>query len=151
VFGVGPFFVLRRFRLVDLLYRGQPSNAELSVALAQSGGIQLELIEQHDREPSAFVDAGEGLHHVAYWTRELDRDLAACEARGIEIVQSGRSASGGANERFVYFSPRDDPATIVELTEVLGWKESWLTLVAEAAEGWDGSDPVRPAPPLRRA
>ena len=151
---VGPFFVARRLHVIDFLHRGEPSDPEISVALAQSGTIQIELIQQHDDEPSAYTEfrgaAGRGAHHVAYWTQEFDRDFAACEGHGITVVQFGRSVSGGPNERFVYFHPTDRPELLIELSEVLGWKEQWLTLVADAARSWDRSEPVRPAPAITR-
>ena len=43
VLGVGPFFSVERARIADLQYKGQPSAAAVSVALANSGALQIEL------------------------------------------------------------------------------------------------------------
>jgi len=39
VLGVGPFFYLEHVKVDNFRYRGQPSNAEFSVALANSGAL----------------------------------------------------------------------------------------------------------------
>ena len=53
---------------------GKPSDMVLSVALANSGPVQVELIQQRNELRSIyrdFVAAGKlGLQHVAYWTEE---------------------------------------------------------------------------------
>jgi hypothetical protein len=77
VLEVGPFFIFDRIHLAECAYRGRPIDPERSVALAQSGGVQIELIVQHDDEPSAYTDpiaaVGHGAHHLAMWTTEFDR------------------------------------------------------------------------------
>ena len=32
---------------------------------------------------------------------------------------------------------------MIELSEVCGWKAELFQQIADAAEGWDGSDPIR--------
>src|SRR5690606_1168716 len=46
--GIGPFLVNRDVTLTGARYRGTPGQARFSTALAQSGDVQIELIEQHD-------------------------------------------------------------------------------------------------------
>lgn len=145
--GVGPFFYIERLPVKELRYRDAPSEAAISVALAQSGGVQIELIQQLDDAPTAFrefLDAGhEGLQHVAFWTTTFDADLARARRHGLRIVQSGRSGKGGGDERFVYFETTGHPGTVIELSEISGDKGRVFRKVAEAADGWDGSDPIR--------
>jgi hypothetical protein len=147
---VGPFFVTRAMRLFDFDYRGESSDPEISVGLAQSGSMQIELIQQDNAEPSAWMEfrtkGRRGIQHVAYWTQQFDRDLGACEAHGITIVQSIGSVSGGPNERAVYFHPTQQPDMLIELSEVMGWKREALSLVATAAADWDGRDAIRSWP-----
>jgi catechol 2,3-dioxygenase-like lactoylglutathione lyase family enzyme len=148
VLGVGPFFRFDRIHLAKCVHRGVPTDPELSVALAQSGGVQIELIVQHDDEPSAYTDSiaavGHGAHHLALWTAELDRHTAVFRARGLTELQSG-SSSGDPSERFAYFAPPAAGGTILELVEVHAAKAEWYGFVADAARDWDGRDPVRPA------
>ena len=42
------------------------------------------------------------------------------------------------------------PGTVVELSEVAGPKGEMFRLIRDASEGWDGKDPVRPFPDLRK-
>jgi catechol 2,3-dioxygenase-like lactoylglutathione lyase family enzyme len=147
VLGVGPFFYIEDQPLNDFVYRGVPSRPRFSVALAHSGGVQIELIQQRDDEPSAFrdflADGEEGLQHVAFWTEEFDRDQRLARDRGLEPLQSGRSGSGGPNERFAYFTAPDARGPVVELSETLGRKAVLFRSVEAAALDWDGREPVR--------
>ncbi|WP_330229587.1 VOC family protein [Nocardia sp. NBC_00508] len=147
VLGVGPFFYIERLPVRQLQFRDTPSDATISVALAQSGELQIELIQQLDDAPTAFrefLDAGrEGLHHVAFWTTTFDADLHRARSGGLRVVQSGRSGRGGPDERFVYFEPGGHPGAMIELSEVSGDKGRVFRAVAAAAEGWDGRDPIR--------
>ena len=129
----------------DFRYRGEPSDLAVSIALANSGPLQIELIQQRNDAPSMYRDflaAGhEGLQHVAYWTRDFDADLARLEAEGFRVGQSGCI---GASGRFVYFETQAHPGTVVELSEISGPKGRFFQHIADAAACWDGSEPIRP-------
>jgi hypothetical protein len=119
------------------------------VALANSGPLQVELIQTRNDAPSMYRDflrAGRtGLQHVAYWTTDYDADLARMEAEGFRQKMSGKV---GANGRFVYFDREAHPGTVIELSEVMGPKGRLFDLIRRSSEGWDGFDPVRPFPDL---
>jgi hypothetical protein len=145
VLGVGPFFYLERAPIADFRYYGEPSEMVASIALANSGPLQIELIQQRNDAPSMYRDflaAGhEGLQHVAYWTRDFDRDLAGIQARGLTIGQSGEV--GGPDGRMVYFATEAHPGTVVELSEISGPKGRTFEMIAAKAREWDGRDPIR--------
>ena len=67
VLKVGPFFRFDHCPLLDQRYYGKPSNTDVTLALGNSGDLQIELIYQHNDEPSVykeFLDAGRvGVHH----------------------------------------------------------------------------------------
>ncbi|MEE9608289.1 MAG: VOC family protein [Myxococcota bacterium] len=144
VLGVGPFFYFERAPVSDFRYRGEPSPIEVSIALANSGALQIELIQQRNQAPSMYRDflaAGrEGLQHVAYWSQDFDADLAHALGAGYEVGQSGSVGEGG---RFVYFATEAHPGTVVELSEISGAKGRFFQHIAETARSWDGSDPIR--------
>lgn len=147
VLGVGPFFYVERARIADFRYKGKLSDAELSVALANSGPLQIELVQPRNEAPSMWRDfllAGhEGLQHVACWMETpaaMDAALAHAAALGYEIGQSG---TAGENGRFVYLSTEAHAGTVVELSEACGAKAQFFQRVAEVAQGWDGTDPIR--------
>lgn len=151
VMGVGPFFYNPRVPIENYTYEGQRYEVHNSVALANSGFIQVELIQTRNDAPSMyrdFLQAGHtGLQHVAFWTEDYDTDLAAMTAQGFHVKMSGEV---GKNGRFAYFDREYHPGTVIELSEVRGPKGDMFRLIREASQGWDGSDPVRPFPSLDR-
>src|SRR5580704_11030520 len=72
VCGVGPWFYAERLPMFNYRYKGRPYDTpHLSIALANSGDIQLELIQQRCATPSLyhdFLNAGhEGAQHWSSW------------------------------------------------------------------------------------
>ncbi|PEQ11297.1 hypothetical protein B2G71_17170 [Novosphingobium sp. PC22D] len=80
LWGIGPFIMRRRLALEDVRYHGTPSTLSLSAAHAQIGDLQIELVQQHGDEPSAFRDMfaahEEGLHHMAILPADHDAMVA---------------------------------------------------------------------------
>lgn len=151
VMGVGPFYYNPRVPIEDYTYEGRRYEPHNSVALANAGYIQVELIQCRNDVPSMykdFVDAGNfGLQHTAYWTQDYDRDLASMEAEGFVLKMSGKV---GVDGRFAYFDKETHPGTVIELSEVKGPKGRLFDLIRTASEGWDGGAPVRPFPDLSK-
>ncbi|KZM49783.1 VOC family protein [Labrenzia sp. OB1] len=149
IMGVGPWYYNPKVPIEDYLYDGKAYEVHNSVALANSGPVQVELIQTRNDAPSMYRDfklAGHlGLQHVAFWTQNYDGDLAKMEADGFRQKMSGKV---GENGRFVYFDRQAHPGTVIELSEVVGPKGRLFDLIREASSGWDGSDPVRPFPDL---
>ncbi|MBT2323310.1 VOC family protein [Variovorax paradoxus] len=149
--GVGPWFYNPKVPIENYRYRGEPHAPHNSVALANSGFVQVELIQTRNEVPSMYRDfqqAGRtGLQHVAYWTADYDADLERLLRQGFKPVMSGEVGERG---RFVYFDTEYHPGTVIELSEVAGPKGRMFDLIRSAAEGWDGSEPVRPFPDLNR-
>lgn len=149
--GVGPFFYNERVPIKNYTYRGTRYEPHNSVALANSGPLQIELIQTRNDVPSMYRDfkqAGHrGLQHVAYWTDNYDEDLARATAQGFTPVMGGEVGERG---RFIYFDTEYHPGTVIELSEVTGPKGTMFRLIREASQGWDGTDPVRPFPDLSR-
>ena len=147
--GVGPWFYAERVTTRNFYHRGAPSPVEISVALANSGPIQVELMQQRNDAPSMyreFLDAGrEGLQHVAFWTTSYDDDLKRLAGRGLLPVMGGEV---GAKGRYAYFDTEFHPGTVVELSEVSGAKGDMFRAIREASLAWDGTDPVRSFPKL---
>jgi catechol 2,3-dioxygenase-like lactoylglutathione lyase family enzyme len=155
VLGVGPWFYNSKVPIENYIYRGQRYEPHNSVALANSGDLQIELLQTRNDVPSMyrdFLQAGRsGMHHFAYWTETFDDDLVRAEAAGFKVCMSGEV---GDNGRFVYFETTDAgddvwPGTVVELSEVAGPKGRLFKLIREASLNWDGADPVRAFPDLR--
>lgn len=149
--GVGPWFYNPQVPIRNYQYEGETYEPHNSVALANSGFVQVELIQVRNDVPSMYRDflsqGRTGLQHVAYWTEDYDADLARVTAEGFRPVMSGEVGERG---RFVYFDTEYHPGTVIELSEVAGPKGRLFDLIRNASEGWDGSDPVRDFPDLTK-
>jgi hypothetical protein len=149
--GIGPWFYAKKIVDDYFEYKGRPSPVERAVALANSGFIQMELVQQLNDAPSMYRDflaAGRtGAQHFAYWTRTFDDDLRRLKARGLTIGMRGQVGPGG---RYVYFETEFHPGTVIELSEVTGPKGKLFETIRAASENWDGTDPIRPFPDLSK-
>ena len=88
VFGWGPWSVIE-LDMKDCLYRGEICDARLKLAFAQSGSVELELIQVLEGETihTEFLrEKGEGLHHLRFKVDDLDAKLADLEKEGIEVT-----------------------------------------------------------------
>jgi len=144
VLGVGPFYYIEKVEVENFTYKGKTSDAEFSIALANSGDLQIELIQQRNDAPSMYLDflsAGhEGLQHMAYWTLDFQADYDRLIEAGYKAGQSGEI---GENGRFVYFETEAHPGTVIELSDISGPKGEFFKHIAEVAAKWDGSKPIR--------
>lgn len=115
--GVGRFDYIRHVQVDGGLYRGAPTTIDFSVAVAQTATMQIELIQQHDTQPSCYRDVfpggGEGLHHVAILATDFDSELARYHAAG-HVSAYGGSYQG---KRFVYIDTVASLGIMVELVE----------------------------------
>lgn len=141
--GIGPWFVMRELPL-RTLYRGQPCEVVQSIALANSGPLQIELIQQHGDTPSIFTEflaeRGPGFHQLAYWVEDFGAALAAAGSAGFPVVWEG---SGDIGVPFAYLEPPSGAVAIIEIMELNDITRGMAALVEGAAQGWDGGDPVR--------
>jgi hypothetical protein len=126
------------------LYRGEPCETTLSLALSNSGDLQVELIQQEDDTPSIFTEfvasGGPGYHQLAYWTEDFNATMDAVAEAGWPVVWSGGEGFG---VRFAYVEPPNSPATIVEISELTDATVASSAFIRDAAASWDGSDPIR--------
>jgi hypothetical protein len=110
VCGVGPWFYADRLPLTAFTYRGtRHDDLHVSVALANSGDVQIELIQQRCSTLSMyreFLAAGhEGLQHWSSWPEDYEARLERALANGYSVGQAGESPRGP----FVYFAPGGSP------------------------------------------
>lgn len=143
VLGVGPWFVIRDIPQ-RVSYRGEPCEISVSLALSNSGELQVELIQQEDDTPSVFTEFlesnGPGFHQFAFWAEDFDAALKAADGVGWPVVWSGGEDSG---VRFAYVEVPNGPATVVEISELTDAMSAVAALIRDAAARWDGTDPVR--------
>ena len=117
----------------------------MSVALANSGNVQLELIQQRNDAPSVykdFLDAGrEGAQHIAYWSTDYQGLYDRALGDGFTVAQEG--SIGGEQGRFAYLDTEFDQGTVIEISDISGPKGQMFGYVREVAANWDGTEPIR--------
>ncbi len=105
--------------LKDVTFRGKQIDCRLKLAIAQSGPIEIELIEVLEGETphSEYVRAhGEGLHHVRFRVEGIDEKIAALEADGFETLFYKRF---GPTVAFAYAeTPAALGPSLIELLEM---------------------------------
>ena len=145
VIGVGPFFRADHVPLDFFTHEGRPSAPDLNIALANSGDVQLELIQQLNDAPSPWrnfaLAKGSGLHHVSGWTETYEADLTRLAARG--LVPTCEGSIGGA-ARFAYFVANNVDGTAIEVGDLESPQfQRLFEHVRQSAVTWNGDDPVR--------
>jgi hypothetical protein len=141
--GVGPFYVMRHCAVTNTMYRGRPVNVDFDVGIAQAGGVQIELIQQHNDAPSAYRDVyapgQEGFHHTCVIVPDLEATLAHYAKHDAPV--SIRGDFGAVHWAYVDTRPH-----FGTMTEVVGEHpdiRAFFKLVADGAVGWNGKDPIR--------
>ena len=146
VLGVGPWYYVERVQTDWFRHRGVESPIEMSIALANIGELQIELIQQRNDAPSMyreFLDAGhEGLQHMAFWSTGYQGLYDKAVGLGYRVGHEGQI--GGDQGRFAYFDTQAHPGTVIEISDISGGKGAFFDHVRKAAAQWDGSEPIRP-------
>jgi len=144
--GVGPFLINRHLTIDQPLHRGKPNPIDFSIAIAQAGPLQIELVEQHDDRPSCYRDtvpAGqEAMHHVAIMSADYDAALQHYLDRGFEVASSGFFGE----VQFCYVDCTAELGHMVEIVADCAPIRAFFDMVRQAAEEWDGD----PATALRK-
>ena len=143
--GVGPWFYIDRVKTDYFRHRGQDSPVEMSIALANSGDLQIELIQQRNDAPSMYkeyIDSGrEGMQHMSYWSRDYQSLYDQSLSRGYVVGQEGQI--GGPQGRFAYFDTQAHQGTVIEISDISGTKGKFFEHIRRASVEWDGANPIR--------
>jgi catechol 2,3-dioxygenase-like lactoylglutathione lyase family enzyme len=145
-FGSGPFFVLRHVALASSHHRGVARPFDHSSAYGQWGNVMVELVVQHNPDPSAlhemfpFGSGREGLHHAALFVDDLHAEIARFEAEGAPLAQLSVTTGGTV---FAFVDTRASLGHMLELYEPTAQLTGFYDFVASAAQGWEGRDLLR--------
>lgn len=142
---IGPFYYLEQVPGIDVRYHGAAGSPRLSLALAYSGDLQIELIQQHDQTATSylsFLAAGhEGLHHIGFFTEHYDLDLQRAAEAGLQVEQS--AVLGDKEGKSTYFSSNGQGEPRLRLLAVNAAIQEMYRMAHAEAGRWDGSGPVR--------
>ena len=142
-FGAGPFFIAEHIPIKNVIYRGQPSELDITVAYGQWGEIMIELVQDNGEGPSIIRDLyppqKSGLHHLAYFVNDMDLVSAKLIEEGYVLAMSGQA---GEN-RFQFFDAISEMGHFLEIYEPIESLKFLYERVRSASINWDGSDPLR--------
>jgi hypothetical protein len=144
--GAGPFFLVERVPLKNVVSRGEPAEFVHNSAFGCCGGGAIELIEAVSLAPER-VQRGlsgprPGIHHVAYVVppTEVADVRSSLDERGLRQYLSARLGD-------VEMTLHDASAVLGHDIEIHVDSEglhAFFEMVRGGAEGWDGSEPLRP-------
>ena len=144
--GAGPFFLIENVPLENVLSRGEPAEFVHNSAFGSCGDGAIELMEAisvaPERVEKGFSGPRPRIHHIAYAVppTEVAEVRSSLDERGLPQYLS--SQLGEAE------------TTLHDASAVLGHDieihvdnqglHDFFSMVSGAAEGWDGSEPLRP-------
>jgi hypothetical protein len=142
--GAGPFFLFEDVHFDESVYRGTPSDvAPHRAAIGQHGDMQIELIQPLGDDPGIWRDVvpfgGFGLHHTGLYCQDYEAEKQALLDSGASLAFEGKMM--GAPTCYL-----DTTATLGFMTELITANpvaEQVFSMFRDAAEGWDGSNPIR--------
>jgi methylmalonyl-CoA/ethylmalonyl-CoA epimerase len=85
----------------------------------QAGESQIELLESLDEEGviSKFIARrGEGMHHIAFLTDNLQEEILRLKNLGFEFINE-TPKQGADNKRIVFLHPKSTAGVLIELCE----------------------------------
>ena len=148
--GAGPFFVAPHVPLREARVHGRPGAFDHSSAYGQWGTLMVELVEEHTLPlvgPLAgplvdprFEQRASALHHMAFMVPSLADAAEWCAGLGWPEILWATTTGG---QEFAFCDARATWGHLVELYEPSDRLRGFYAMVAEAATGWTGTDPVR--------
>jgi catechol 2,3-dioxygenase-like lactoylglutathione lyase family enzyme len=92
------------------VYRGEENaDVQCKIAIFKLGNIDIEIL-QPDGRPSAWQELldknGPCVHHIAFATTDMERDLANLQADGAEMVQQGDFVDSSGQYAYVDTVPQ---------------------------------------------
>ena len=141
--GVGPFYLMENVALGDCKYKGVPTGAVFSIAIAYWNDIQIELIRPENDAPSIYngeYGVKDRPHHICIFVDSIEDARRACAEIGAEILVEGTVGDSGA---VLYVDAGGGPGNVIELLQPIKGSEGLFDMIRNAAKDWDGSDPVR--------
>ena len=144
--GAGPFFLVEDVPLENVLSRGEPAEFVHNSAFGSCGGGAIELIEvislAPERAETRFSGPRPRIHHIGYAVPPTEvADLrSSLDERGLPEYLSSQLGE-------VDTTLHDASAVLGHDIEIHVDSEGlrgFFGMVSGAAEGWDGSEPLRP-------
>jgi methylmalonyl-CoA/ethylmalonyl-CoA epimerase len=144
--GAGPFFLVENVPLENVVSRGEPAEFVHNSAFGACGRGAIELIETVSLAPERVEKGFSGprprIHHVGYAVPPAEV-AALRDALDERDLSQYLSSQLGEVENTLH----DASAVLGHDIEILvdsGGLRDFFGMVSGAAQGWDGSEPLRP-------
>jgi catechol 2,3-dioxygenase-like lactoylglutathione lyase family enzyme len=141
--GVGPFYLMENVALGDCKYKGVPTGAVFSIAIAYWGDVQIELIRPENQEPSIYTGeyaVTDQLHHICIFVDSIEEARRACAEAGAEVLVEG---TVGADGSVIYVDAGGGPGAVIELLQNMTGADGIFQMIKDAGRNWDGKEPLR--------
>ena len=115
--GIGPWGPMPGKPFERKKLRGKPADYKLAAKFASLGPVQLELVQPlgGDSVQQEFLDQkGEGVNHLGFSVKDIDKKVAELVKEGIGVVQSGPGPTKGG---FAYLDTEAACGLTIELVE----------------------------------
>ena len=108
--------------VLKLEYSGTEEIKEqkVNVAMFNIGESKIELLEptNHESPIAKFIDKkGEGIHHIAYETDDVEGTIKSIEASGLHMIDSTPRA-GAHDSKIAFIHPKSSGKVLTELCEI---------------------------------
>lgn len=141
--GAGPWFVIPHFAFLEPKLRGVPAAPDVSIALAYSGEVMLELIHCESAAPSVFTEVPPAkgvLHHVAQLTDDFESTVANFATSGAAVVFSARFTP---ETRAAFVDTRAAIGCWTEVIEATAPLLGMQQFMRAQTDGWDGKTDLK--------
>jgi catechol 2,3-dioxygenase-like lactoylglutathione lyase family enzyme len=125
--GIRPWMLLDE-RPEPCVEPGKEVHPLLRIALAYTGGIQLELIQVMEGESVHLnhpADSPWRVHHLGFIVQDIERRLNTCRKLGVNILQRGTIKDIGFKVDYAYVDTVDEAGVVIEFIQ---WRMGALPL-----------------------
>ena len=96
--GIGPFTEISLPPGGEEWFHDKPMHADFKFRSVMIGDLQIELIQpvSGDSPHKEFLETrGEGIHHIAFSVRDVQKEVIGLRDQGVEVVLRARFPAGG--------------------------------------------------------
>lgn len=112
-------FASEKYEITHAVYNGKPCNGRIYQAIFDFENIQVEIVSPVDDEPSYWLDwineHGEGIHHLALRTKDMDAAVAELKDKNFDVIQRGSWPTEPVDGQYAYITTAEKLKCCLEL------------------------------------
>ena len=113
-----PFY--RDVLQLDFKGKDEVPDQKVKVAMFRIGEVQIELLEPTSAESpiAKFIEAkGEGIHHIAYQTDDIESDIREFISNNIRMIDE-KPRNGAHDSKIAFLHPKSSGRVLTEICQV---------------------------------